>query len=196
MPSQRTSELLTMTDSAVGAGPASRGTAWARNLEAPLRGFLRTETGSAAILLAAAIVALASVNIDAGSYQRMWQTVLSIRVGHGGVSQELHHWVNDGLMAFFFIVVGLEARREFDLGELRDHRRLALLLAAALGGMLVPIAVYIAINGGRSSAGGLRRRPIPRSRSGCWRWSAGAFPPACARSSSRSPSPTTWSRSW
>jgi Na+/H+ antiporter NhaA len=57
-------------------------------------------------------------------------------------------------MAFFFLVVGLEARREFDLGELRDHRRLALPVAAALGGMLVPIAIYLAINGGRSSAGG------------------------------------------
>jgi Na+/H+ antiporter NhaA len=92
------------------------------------------------------------------------------------VSHDLHHWVNDGLMAFFFLVVGLEARREFDLGELRDRRRLALPVAAALGGMLVPIAIYLAINGGRSSVG--------------------AFPTACVRSSSRSRSPTTWSRSW
>jgi Na+/H+ antiporter NhaA len=132
----------------------SRGTAWARNLEAPLRRFLRTETGGAAVLLAAAVAALAWVNVDAGSYQRVWGTVLSIRVGHAGVSQDLHHWVNDGLMAFFFLVIGLEARREFDLGELRDRRRLALPVAAALGGMLVPVAIYLAINGGRSSAGG------------------------------------------
>ncbi|HEY1509508.1 MAG TPA: Na+/H+ antiporter NhaA [Solirubrobacteraceae bacterium] len=143
-----------MTESALRAGPASRGIAWTRNLEAPLRGFLRTETGGAAVLLAAALAALAWVNIDAASYQRVWGTVLSIRVGHTGVSQDLKHWVNDGLMVFFFLVIGLEARREFDLGELRDHRRLALPVAAALGGMLVPIAIYLAINGGRPSAAG------------------------------------------
>jgi Na+/H+ antiporter NhaA len=139
---------------AVRAGPVSGRTAWTRNLEAPLRGFLRTETGGATVVLAAAIAALAWANIDAGSYQRVWGTVLSIRVGRAGVSQDLHHWVNDGLMAFFFLVIGLEARREFDLGDLRDRRRLALPVAAALGGMLVPIAIYLAINGGRSSVGG------------------------------------------
>jgi Na+/H+ antiporter NhaA len=132
----------------------TRGTAWTRNLEAPLRGFLRTETGSAAVLLTAAIAALVWVNVDAGSYHRVWGTALSIRVGRAGVSQDLQHWVNDGLMAFFFLVVGVEARREFDLGELRDRRRLTLPGAASLGGMLVPIAIYLAINGGRSSAGG------------------------------------------
>jgi Na+/H+ antiporter NhaA len=84
----------------------------------------------------------------------VWETVLSVRVGRAGVSQDLHHWVNDGLMAFFFLVIGLEARREFDLGELRDRRRLVLPAAAALGGMLVPIAIYLAITGGRSSAAG------------------------------------------
>jgi Na+/H+ antiporter NhaA len=62
--------------------------------------------------------------------------------------------VNEGLMAFFFLVVGLEARREFDLGELRDRRRLALPAAAAVGGMLLPIGIYLLINGGRSSAHG------------------------------------------
>jgi Na+/H+ antiporter NhaA len=132
----------------------TRGTAWTRNLEAPLRGFLRTETGSAAVLLTAAIAALVWVNVDAGSYHRVWGTVLSIRVGHVGVSQDLQHWVNDGLMAFFFLVIGLEARREFDLGELRDRRRLTLPVVASLGGMLVPIAIYLALNGGRSSAAG------------------------------------------
>jgi Na+/H+ antiporter NhaA len=143
-----------MTESAVRAGPASRGAAWTRNLGTPLRAFLRTETGSAAVLLAAAIAALAWVNIDAGSYQRVWGTVLSIRLGRAGVSQDLQHWVNDGLMVFFFLVIGLEARREFDLGELRDHRRLVLPVAAALGGMLAPIAIYLAINHGLPSAAG------------------------------------------
>jgi Na+/H+ antiporter NhaA len=132
----------------------TRGTAWTRNLEAPLREFLRTETGSSAVLLTAAIAALVWVNVDAESYHRVWGTVLSIRFGRAGVAQDLQHWVNDGLMVFFFLVVGVEARREFDLGELRDRRRLTLPVMASLGGMLVPIAIYLAINRGRASAGG------------------------------------------
>ncbi|MFN2629189.1 MAG: Na+/H+ antiporter NhaA [Gaiellaceae bacterium] len=128
-------------------------TAWARNLETPLRQFLRTETGSAAVLLAAALAALAWANIDS-SYETLWRTQLSIRVGGSGVSQDLRHWVNSGLMTFFFFVVGLEARREFDLGELRERRRLAVPLLAGIGGMVVPIAIYLAANAGRPSAHG------------------------------------------
>jgi Na+/H+ antiporter NhaA len=143
-----------MTDSATTAAPFTGRTAWARNLEEPLRSFLRTETGGAAILLAASVAALAWVNIDAASYARVWNTVLSIRLGGGVISQDLRQWVNDGLMAFFFLVVGLEARREFDLGELRDRRRLLLPAAAALGGMVLPVAIYLAFNAGRSSAHG------------------------------------------
>jgi Na+/H+ antiporter NhaA len=143
-----------MTDSTTAATAFSGRTAWARNLEEPLRAFLRTETGGAAILLAASVTALVWVNIDAASYARIWNTQLSIRIGGGVVSQDLRQWVNDGLMVFFFLVVGLEARREFDLGELRDRRRLLLPAAAALGGMLLPVAIYLAFNAGRSSAHG------------------------------------------
>ena len=63
-------------------------------------------------------------------------------------------WVNSGLMAFFFLVAGLEARREFDMGELRERRRLALPVVVAVGGMVAPVAIYLAINFGRSSASG------------------------------------------
>jgi Na+/H+ antiporter NhaA len=129
-------------------------TAWARNLEAPLRDFLRTETGSAAVLLAAAVAALVWANISGSSYTRVWNTLLTIRLGGGGISMDLRQWVNEGLMTFFFLVVGLEARREFDLGELRERRRLMLPVAAGVGGMIVPIAIYLAINGGRPSAHG------------------------------------------
>jgi Na+/H+ antiporter NhaA len=129
-------------------------TAWSRNVGTPLREFLGTETGSAVGLLAAAIVALAWANVDAASYADVWSTTLSIRVGHTGVSQDLQHWVNDGLMTFFFFVVGLEARREFDLGELRERRRFALPLLAGIGGMLVPVGIYLAINAGHASAHG------------------------------------------
>jgi Na+/H+ antiporter NhaA len=133
--------------------PLSGRTAWARNLEAPLRDFLRTQTGSAAILAAGAVIALLWTNIDAGSYERVWQTTLSIRIGSAGISQSLREWVNNGLMTFFFFVVGLEARREFDLGELRDRRRLALPLVAGLGGMVVPVLIYLLINGGDGRGG-------------------------------------------
>ncbi len=134
--------------------PFSGRTAWARSLETPLRSFLRTETGSAAVLLGATLAALAWVNIDSSSYERVWQATLSIRIGGSGISEELRYWLNSGLMTFFFFVVGLEARREFDMGELRERRRLALPLAAGLGGMVVPIAIFLAVNGGRPSAHG------------------------------------------
>jgi len=134
--------------------PFSGRTAWARSLETPLRNFLRTETGSAAVLLAATVAALVWANADSSSYQRVWDTVLSVRIGGRGISEDLRYWVNSGLMAFFFFVVGLEARREFDLGELRERRRFALPLAAGLAGMAVPVAIYLAANAGRSSAHG------------------------------------------
>jgi Na+/H+ antiporter NhaA len=143
-----------MTDSAATVAPLTGRTAWARNLEEPLRSFLRTETGGAAMLLAAAVIALIWANADPGSYRSVWSTMLTIRIGGSGISQTVHQWVNDGLMTFFFLVVALEARREFDLGELRDRRRLLLPTVAAIGGMAVPIAIYLAINGGGGAAGG------------------------------------------
>src|SRR5438309_109315 len=143
-----------MSDPNTNAAPLSGRTAWARGLETPLRAFLRTETGSAAVLLAATIAALIWANVDASSYRTLWGTQLSIRIGGSGVSQDLRHWVNAGLMTFFFFVVGLEARREFDVGELRERRRVAVPLAAATGGMVVPIAIYLALNLGRPSVSG------------------------------------------
>jgi Na+/H+ antiporter NhaA len=129
-------------------------TAWSRNVGTPLREFLGTETGSAVFLLAATISALVWVNADASSYAHVWSTDLSIRVGSAGISQDVQHWVNDGLMTFFFFVVGLEARREFDMGELRERRRFALPLLAGIGGMFVPVGIYLAINAGHSSTHG------------------------------------------
>src|ERR687886_2227668 len=129
-------------------------TAWARSLQTPLREFLRTETGGAVVLLAAAVAALMWVNIDARSYDSVWSTRLSIDVGGSGVALDLREWVNSGLMTFFFFVVGLEARREFDLGELRERRRFALPLLAGCGGALAAIGIYLAFNAGRSSAHG------------------------------------------
>jgi Na+/H+ antiporter NhaA len=129
-------------------------TAWARSAQTPLRNFLRTETGGAAVLLAAAVAALVWVNIDESSYERVWGTMLSIRLGDAGITLDLRGWVNSGLMTLFFLVVGLEARREFDIGELRERRRFALPLLAGLSGVAVSVAIYLAFNAGRSSAGG------------------------------------------
>jgi Na+/H+ antiporter NhaA len=123
-------------------------------METPLRAFLRTETGSAALLLTATLAALVWANIDLHSYEAVWSTRLSFRLGDAAISQDLRHWINTGLMTLFFFVVGLEARREFDMGELRDRRRLALPVMAGIGGMIVPIAIYVLINGGRPSAQG------------------------------------------
>jgi Na+/H+ antiporter NhaA len=128
-------------------------TAWARNLAAPVRDFLSTETGSAIVLLGATIVALLWSNSPwSDSYESVWTTKLSIQVGASGISADLRHWVNEGLMTFFFLVVGLEAKREFDMGELRERRRLAVPVLAAIGGMLVPVGIYLLFNAG--GAGG------------------------------------------
>jgi Na+/H+ antiporter NhaA len=130
-------------------------TAWARNLAAPLRSFLNTETSGALALLAASVAALVWANSPWwDTYESFWTTELSIRIGDEGLSLELRNWVNEGLMTFFFLVVGLEAKRELDLGELRDRRRVAIPVFAAVGGMLVPVLIYLAINAGESSAEG------------------------------------------
>ncbi|MGW0224815.1 Na+/H+ antiporter NhaA [Streptomyces tendae] len=120
----------------------------------PLREFLRTETGSAAVLVTAALAALVWANAAPGVYASFWETHLSVGIGGHGLSLPLREWINSGLMALFFFVVGLEARREFDMGELRDRRRLALPFVAGLSGMLVPIALYLAVNAGEASARG------------------------------------------
>jgi Na+/H+ antiporter NhaA len=143
-----------VTESTAAASPFSLRTVWAQHLETPLRRFLRTETGSAAILLAATLAALAWANIDPAGYAAAWHTELTIRSGTAVMADSWQGWVNSGLMAFFFLVAGLEARREFDLGELRERRRVALPLVVAVGGMVVPIAIYLAINAGRPSAAG------------------------------------------
>ncbi|MGZ4233254.1 MAG: Na+/H+ antiporter NhaA [Solirubrobacteraceae bacterium] len=127
-------------------------TAWARNLAAPVRSFLSTETGGAIVMLLAAIAALLWANMPGHSYESFWTTELSIRVGSHGLATDLRHWVNEGLMTLFFLVVGLEAKRELDLGELRERSRLAIPVVAAIGGVLVPILIYLAFNAG--GAGG------------------------------------------
>ncbi len=123
-------------------------------METPLRTFLRTETGSASVLAGATVAALIWANISVSSYDRFWATRLSFLVGSSGVVIDLRQFVNSGLMALFFLVVGLEARREFDMGELRVRSRVALPFLAGLGGMIVPISIYLVFNAGRPSEHG------------------------------------------
>jgi Na+/H+ antiporter NhaA len=110
---------------------------------------MRTETGGALVLLGATLAALAWANLPWWhTYEAVWRTPLSIRVGRLVIAQDLRHWVNNGLMTFYFLVVGLEAKRELDIGELRERRRGAISMVAALGGMVVPVVIYLAVNAG------------------------------------------------
>jgi Na+/H+ antiporter NhaA len=119
-----------------------------------LRVFLRTESASAGLLAAAIVVALAWASFAPSSYDSLWQTRLSIRLGTVEAGQDLRGWINSGLMTLFFLVVGLEARREVDLGELRDRRRFLLPLTAGLLGMALPVVVYLATTAGRGGVHG------------------------------------------
>jgi Na+/H+ antiporter NhaA len=129
-------------------------TLWTHGLATPLRAFLRTESGSAGVLVAAIAAALIWANVDAASYEAFWRTDFSVRLGAMGITEDLRTWVNSGLMTLFFLVVGLEARREFDLGDLRDRRRFVLPCAAGLVGMLIPVLIYLAVTRGGPGAHG------------------------------------------
>ena len=136
------------------AAPTGR-TAWARNLAAPVRDFLNTETGSALVLLGAALAALVWANSPwPDSYESLWTTKLSVRAGSEGIALDLRQLVNQGLMTLFFLVVGLEAKRELDVGALRERSRVSIPVVAAAGGMALPVLIYLAFNAGGEGAGG------------------------------------------
>ena len=114
-----------------------------RSLLRPLRDFLHTEAAGGVVLLLAAVVALVWANSPwKESYAELWHTRLAIDLGGHVLDLDLREWVNDGLMAVFFFVVGLEIKRELVEGELRDPRRAALPAIAAVGGMVVPALIY------------------------------------------------------
>ena len=117
------------------------------------RAYLKTESGSAGILAAAIIAAVCWANLGT-SYSTVWESHLSVQLARHGVDLTLHEWVNSGLMAGFFVVVGLETRREFDLGELRDRRRLLLPVAAGTGGAAASVGVFLLLNHASGTAAG------------------------------------------
>src|SRR5512141_101972 len=121
----------------------------------PLQSFLATEAAGGILLLGATLIALGWANSPwSGAYERLWDTQLSIGFGRWGLSHDLRHWVNDGLMTFLFMVVGLEIKREFLTGELRDRRAAIVPVLAAVGGMIVPAFLFLAIaSGGQGTRG-------------------------------------------
>lgn len=116
----------------------------------PLNNFLHVEAASGIVLLACALVALVAANSALSEqYLAIWKTPIGMSVGDFQMNYSLKHWINDGLMAIFFFVVGLEVKREMALGELREIRRAALPLAAAGGGIVTPAAIYLALQLGQ-----------------------------------------------
>ncbi|MEX2195416.1 MAG: Na+/H+ antiporter NhaA [Thermoleophilaceae bacterium] len=120
-----------------------------------LADFLRTESGSAVVLLGATLLALTWANSPlSDSYDSLWSTELAVSLGESDLSLDLRHWVNDGLMVFFFFVIGLEVRRELTVGELTERQRVRLAVLAAAAGLAVPAVIYLAINAGGPGADG------------------------------------------
>jgi NhaA family Na+:H+ antiporter len=119
-----------------------------RRLPRAVQHFLHTESAGGIVLLVGAVVALVWANSPwQASYESLWSTEAAFELGPFRLSEDLRHWVNDGLMALFFFVIGLEIKREFVHGELRDPRTAALPALAALGGMVVPATLYLLVTG-------------------------------------------------
>ncbi len=129
-------------------------TAWSRRF-VTVRQFAATENAGVAVLVAAVVVALLWANSPwSATYERVWNSEFAIRLGGSEMALDLRDWVNEGLMTFFFFVVGLEIRREFDMGELRQRRRVAMPILATIGGMVAAALIYVIINAGRPSVHG------------------------------------------
>jgi NhaA family Na+:H+ antiporter len=117
-------------------------------ITAAARDYLKTEAGGAVLLLIATVTALVWVNSPfSDSYERLWETPFSLQLGDRVLSESLRHWVNDGLMTLFFLLVGLEIARELSIGEYRERRAVIAPALAALGGLVIPALVYLAVAG-------------------------------------------------
>ena len=120
----------------------------ARNFARPVERFVSLEAGSALILLLAAVAALVWANISSSGYESFWAERLSVSVGSLEIDEDLRHWVTDLLMAVFFFLIALEVKREVLFGDLSERRLAVTPVAAAIGGMVVPALVYLAVNAG------------------------------------------------
>ena len=127
----------------------------ARSVARPVNRFLHIEASSGILLVTAAVVAIVWANSPwAASYRDLWATELSIDVGGHVITEDLRHWINDGLMAIFFFVLGLEIKQELTNGQLASIRNAAVPAAGALGGMLLPAVLYLAFNLGGAGVDG------------------------------------------
>src|SRR5262245_4798383 len=118
----------------------------ARRVAQPLAAFLRIEASGGILLMLATVAALVWANAWPHSYETFWSTDIGFHIGDFSVDETLEEWVSEGLMAIFFLVVGLEVKREVVTGERRDPRAAALPAISALGGMVVPAVIYLALN--------------------------------------------------
>jgi hypothetical protein len=108
---------------------------------------LRRATAGGLVLIGTTVLTLIAANSPLGeSLAQFWEQPVSIGMGAWTLKQTLHHWINDGLMALFFLLVGLELKRELLVGELASLRDAALPIVAAIGGMVVPAGIYLALN--------------------------------------------------
>jgi NhaA family Na+:H+ antiporter len=127
----------------------------AQRLMRPFQRFARQAVAGGLVLFLFTLIALAWANSPwASLYEHLLHEPLSIALGNLRISYDLHHWINDGLMAIFFFVVGLEIKRELLVGELAEPRKALLPIGAAIGGMLVPAAAYLVFNAGTPTANG------------------------------------------
>lgn len=121
----------------------------------PVADFLKTEEGGGFALFAGSLIALLWVNFfGAGGYESFWHTELNIGIGNLTIDEDLGHWVNDGLMTLFFFLISLEIKREIVHGDLREPRQAALPVLAAVGGVAVPILIFLALTSGTSATSG------------------------------------------
>ncbi|MGI9598305.1 MAG: Na+/H+ antiporter NhaA [Acidimicrobiales bacterium] len=126
----------------------------ARTIGRPMQRFLHVEAAGGIVLLVATVAALLWANLDGSSYTEFWHAEISLDVAGFHLEEDLLHWVNDGLMAVFFFVVGLEIKREWEVGELVDRRAALLPAIGAAGGMILPASMYVAFNVGSDTVNG------------------------------------------
>jgi NhaA family Na+:H+ antiporter len=143
-------------------GPWRTGPIWiasdrrlARLVARPVASFMKVEAAGGIVLFVAAVAALVWANSAwSESYETLWTTEVVLEVGGFSLAEDLRHWINDGLMVLFFLVVGMEIKYEITTGELRDPRAAMVPIAAAVGGMVVPAAIYASLNAGGEGAAG------------------------------------------
>jgi NhaA family Na+:H+ antiporter len=126
-----------------------------QRLQRPLTAFMHIESASGVVLLICTAIALIAANSPyAAVYDAFWHHEVRIAVGNFELAYPLSHWINDGLMAVFFFVIGLEIKRELVVGELSDPQKVALPIAAALGGVIAPVAIYLSLQYGEAGERG------------------------------------------